>query len=319
MRAASAAIFCTTYDANALREIMGAPPNPVISSIDTFGSGGESSNNMIVRRAQASGLPYLLCRCESDDVVIDDDNSYYHEHIRRAAELKPKGIHSVNAGTSGGVWGEERGYCLMIGGEDAVIRRIDPNFSALAPVVDAAPRTPGREKTGGTAEHGRLHCRHSGAAHFARMVHNGIEYGIMASCAEGLNILRHANAGKDWRAVVAETTPLRRLELYLYDLNLAGIAEVWRRGSVIVSPPLDLDAISLLDSADLAKYAGRVSDSGRCTGQARPPPTSRCRPPCRVPLCTLTSVRAAKTTSPTSHYPHFNSSSAATKKKAAQK
>ena len=203
-------------------------------------------------------IPFL----EKDDVVIDGGNSYYHDDIRRAAELKPKGIHYVDAGTSGGVWGSERGYCLMIGGDDVVVQRIDPIFSALAPSIDSAPRTPGREKVGGTAEHGYLHCGPSGAGHFVKMVHNGIEYGMMASYAEGLNILKHANAGKQKQAVDAETTPLRNPEYYPYDLNIADIAEVWRRGSVIASWLLDLAAVSLLDSPDLAKYAGRVSDSG---------------------------------------------------------
>jgi 6-phosphogluconate dehydrogenase len=207
-------------------------------------------------------LKSLIRFLEQDDVVIDGGNSYYHDDIRRAADLKPKGIHYVDAGTSGGVWGAERGYCLMIGGEDAVVQRIEPIFSALAPGIDSAPRTPGREKTGGTAEHGYLHCGPNGAGHFVKMVHNGIEYGIMASYAEGLNILHHANAGKQKQTVDAETTPLRHPELYQYDLNLADITEVWRRGSVIASWLLDLAAISLLDSPDLAKFAGRVSDSG---------------------------------------------------------
>ncbi len=203
-------------------------------------------------------IPFL----KPDDVVIDGGNSYYHDDIRRAAELKSKGIHYVDVGTSGGVWGAERGYCLMIGGEEAVIRRLDPVFATLAPSVEAAPRTPGREKLGGTAEHGYLHCGPSGAGHFVKMVHNGIEYGIMAAYAEGLNILRHANAGKQRRSVDAETTPLRHPERYAYNLNLADIAEVWRRGSVIASWLLDLAATALLDSPDLAKFAGRVSDSG---------------------------------------------------------
>jgi 6-phosphogluconate dehydrogenase len=207
-------------------------------------------------------LKSLIPLLEGDDVVIDGGNSYYHDDIRRSAELKPKGIHYVDAGTSGGVWGSERGYCLMIGGDDAVVQRIDPIFSALAPQMDSAPRTPGREKIGGTAEHGYLHCGPSGAGHFVKMVHNGIEYGIMAAYAEGLNILRHANVGKQQRAADAETTPLRNPEHYLYDLNVADIAEVWRRGSVISSWLLDLAALSLLDSPDLAKFAGRVSDSG---------------------------------------------------------
>jgi len=209
-----------------------------------------------------STLDTLIPFLKADDVIIDGGNSYYHDDIRRATELKPKGIHYVDAGTSGGVWGSERGYCLMIGGDDAVVQRIDPIFSALAPNIDSAPRTPGREKVGGTAEHGYLHCGPSGAGHFVKMVHNGIEYGMMAAYAEGLNILRHANVGKQQRTADAETTPLRHPEHYLYDLNIADIAEVWRRGSVISSWLLDLAAISLLDSPDLTKFAGRVSDSG---------------------------------------------------------
>jgi 6-phosphogluconate dehydrogenase len=203
-------------------------------------------------------IPFL----EKDDVVIDGGNSFYHDDIRRAAELTPKGIHYVDVGTSGGVWGSERGYCLMIGGDNDVVHRIDPIFSALAPRIDSASRTPGREKVGGTAEHGYLHCGPSGAGHFVKMVHNGIEYGIMASYAEGLNILHHANAGKQKQTEDAETTPLRHPEYYPYSLNIADIAEVWRRGSVIASWLLDLAAISLLDSPDLAKFTGRVSDSG---------------------------------------------------------
>ena len=207
-------------------------------------------------------LKNLVPLLELNDMIIDGGNSYYHDDIRRATELKPKGIHYVDAGTSGGVWGSERGYCLMIGGDDAAVQRLDPIFSALAPSIDSAPRTPGREKVGGTAEHGYLHCGPSGAGHFVKMVHNGIEYGMMAAYAEGLNILRHANAGKRKQTVDAETTPLRHPERYLYDLNIADIAEVWRRGSVISSWLLDLAAISLLDSPDLKKFEGRVSDSG---------------------------------------------------------
>src|SRR5665213_3564097 len=207
-------------------------------------------------------LKTLIPLLEADDVVIDGGNSYYHDDLRRAADLKAKGIHYVDVGTSGGVWGSERGYCLMIGGDDAVVRRVDPIFFALAPSIDSAPRTPGREKVGGTAEHGYLHCGPSGAGHFVKMVHNGIEYGMMASYAEGLNILRHANVGKQTRTEDAETTPLRHPEYYPYELNIADIAEVWRRGSVIASWLLDLAAISLLDSPDLKKFAGRVSDSG---------------------------------------------------------
>ena len=207
-------------------------------------------------------LKTLIPLLEKDDVVIDGGNSYYHDDIRRAAELGLLGIHYVDVGTSGGVWGAERGFCLMIGGDEPVVRRIDPVFAALAPSIREAPRTPGREKVGGTAEHGYLHCGPSGAGHFVKMVHNGIEYGMMASYAEGLNILRHANAGKQQRTADAETEPLRHPELYKYELNLADITEVWRRGSVIASWLLDLAATSLLDSPDLAKFAGRVSDSG---------------------------------------------------------
>ena len=217
---------------------------------------------MVPAAAVDPTLKTLVPLLERDDVVIDGGNSYYHDDIRRAAEMKPKGIHYLDVGTSGGVWGSERGYCLMIGGDQTAVQRIDPIFAALAPSIEAAPRTPGREKLGGTAEHGYLHCGASGAGHFVKMVHNGIEYGIMASYAEGLNILRHANAGKEQRTVDAETTPLRHPEQYPYDLNLADIAEVWRRGSVIASWLLDLAATALLDSPDLEKFAGRVSDSG---------------------------------------------------------
>ena len=217
---------------------------------------------MVPAAAVDPTLKTLIPLLERDDVVIDGGNSYYHDDICRSVELKPKGIHYMDVGTSGGVWGSERGYCLMIGSNDAVVQRIDPILSALAPGIQSATRTPGREKAGGTAEHGYLHCGPTGAGHFVKMVHNGIEYGIMASYAEGLNILKHANAGTRPRTVDAETTPLRHPEYYPYDLNLADIAEVWRRGSVISSWLLDLAAISLLESPDLAKFAGRVSDSG---------------------------------------------------------
>jgi 6-phosphogluconate dehydrogenase len=196
------------------------------------------------------------------DMVIDGGNSYYHDDIRRAAELKHKGIHYVDVGTSGGVWGLERGYCLMIGGEKDIVQHLDPIFSVLAPGVNAAPRTAGREMVGGTAEQGYLHCGPNGAGHFVKMVHNGIEYAIMAAYAEGLNILHHANAGKQERTVDAETSPLRNPEYYQYDLNLPDVAELWRRGSVIGSWLLDLTADALLKSPDLANFHGRVSDSG---------------------------------------------------------
>ncbi len=207
-------------------------------------------------------LKDMIGRLKKDDIVIDGGNSYYRDDIRRAKEIKPRGIHYVDVGTSGGVWGLERGYCMMIGGEAEVVRRLDPIFATLAPPVDAAPRTPGREKVGGTAEHGYLHCGPHGAGHFVKMIHNGIEYGIMAAYAEGLNILRNANIGKRKHAVDAETAPLRDPEAYQYDFNLPDIAELWRRGSVIASWLLDLTASALLKNPDLGTFSGRVSDSG---------------------------------------------------------
>jgi 6-phosphogluconate dehydrogenase len=207
-------------------------------------------------------LAKLVPMLEPDDVVIDGGNSYYHDDIRRAAELKAKGIHYVDTGTSGGVWGADRGYCLMIGGEEAVVRRLDPIFRSLSPGIGEIAQTPGRKRLSGTAEQGYLHCGPSGAGHFVKMVHNGIEYGMMAAYAEGLNILRHANEGKQASALDAETTPMRNPEFYQYELNLPDVAEVWRRGSVISSWLLDLAAQALIDSPDLAKFAGHVSDSG---------------------------------------------------------
>jgi 6-phosphogluconate dehydrogenase len=209
-----------------------------------------------------SSIGQLAPKMQNDDVLIDGGNSYYIDDIRRQNELRPRGIHYVDVGTSGGVWGLERGYCMMIGGDTEAVKRLDPVFQALAPGRGDIPRTPGREKVGGTAEEGYLHCGPSGAGHFVKMVHNGIEYGIMAAYAEGLNILRHANVGKARRDVDAETTPLRHPEHYQYDLNLPDVAEVWRRGSVIASWLLDLTAIALLKSPDLANFSGRVSDSG---------------------------------------------------------
>jgi 6-phosphogluconate dehydrogenase len=200
---------------------------------------------------------------EQGDIIVDGGNSHYIDDIRRAKALATHGMHYVDAGTSGGVWGLERGYCQMIGGEPDVVQHLDPLFATLAPAVDSAPRTVGRDpKVGGTAEHGYLHCGPSGAGHFVKMVHNGIEYGIMAAYAEGLNILRHANAGRKASAADAETTPLRNPELYQYDLNLPDITEVWRRGSVIASWLLDLTTNALAADPDLKTFAGRVSDSG---------------------------------------------------------
>jgi len=204
-----------------------------------------------------------LASCvQKGDIIVDGGNSYYVDDIRRAKELALKGIHYIDCGTSGGVWGLERGYCLMIGGEDSVVRHLDPIFSALAPGTGDITTTPGREKTGSTAEQGYLHCGPNGSGHFVKMVHNGIEYGIMAAYAEGFNILRHADVGVHQQTVDAETTPLRTPEEYQYKLNLADIAELWRRGSVISSWLLDLTASALLKDPSLAGFAGRVSDSG---------------------------------------------------------
>jgi 6-phosphogluconate dehydrogenase len=196
------------------------------------------------------------------DVIIDGGNSYYRDDIRRSRSLAAKGILYVDVGTSGGVWGKERGYCLMIGGDADVVDRLDPIFATLAPPLESAPRTPGRSGPPTTAEHGYLRCGPSGAGHFVKMVHNGIEYGLMAAYAEGLNILKGANAGKEARAVDAETAPLQDPELYQYDLDLRDIAEVWRRGSVIASWLLDLTAAALARDPALGNFSGRVSDSG---------------------------------------------------------
>jgi 6-phosphogluconate dehydrogenase len=207
-------------------------------------------------------LDKLAPLLEAGDIVVDGGNSYYRDDIERAKRLEPKGIHYVDAGVSGGVWGLERGFCQMIGGPDEAVQGLDPIFASLAPAVDSAPRTPGREKAGGTAEHGYLHCGPHGAGHFVKMVHNGIEYGLMAAYAEGLNILKGANAGKKSHEIDAETAPLREPEYYQYDLNLTDVTEVWRRGSVIGSWLLDLLADALMEDPELANFEGRVSDSG---------------------------------------------------------
>ncbi|HVB79603.1 MAG TPA: decarboxylating 6-phosphogluconate dehydrogenase [Candidatus Binataceae bacterium] len=208
-------------------------------------------------------LADLSERFEPGDILVDGGNSYYVDDLRRAKALRAKGLHYVDAGTSGGVWGLERGFCQMIGGEPEVVKHLDPIFATLAPPLDSAPRTPARAKAApGTAEHGYLHCGPNGAGHFVKMVHNGIEYGLMAAYAEGMNILRHANVGKQRHVADAETAPLRQPELYQYDFNLPDIAEVWRRGSVIASWLLDLTAAALAGDPELAKFAGRVSDSG---------------------------------------------------------
>lgn len=218
---------------------------------------------LMVPAAAVDGmLPGLAGKLEAGDIAIDGGNSHYIDDIRRAKELSMEGLHHVDVGTSGGVWGFERGYCQMIGGEGDIVNHLDPIFKTLAPGRGNADRTPGREKSGGTAEEGYLHCGPHGAGHFVKMVHNGIEYGLMAAYAEGLNILKHANAGKLQPEADAETTPLRNPEHYQYDFNLADVTEVWRRGSVVASWLLDLTAIALFEQPTLGRLSGRVSDSG---------------------------------------------------------
>jgi 6-phosphogluconate dehydrogenase len=217
---------------------------------------------MVPAAAVDETIAKILPSLVAGDILIDGGNSYYIDDIRRAKELGPKNIHYVDVGTSGGVWGLERGYCMMIGGENDVVKHLDPIFATLGPGIGDIPRTPGREKIAGTAEKGYLHCGPNGAGHFVKMVHNGIEYGIMAAYAEGLNILKNADVGKKQHEIDAETTPLRDPEHYQYELNLRDVAEVWRRGSVISSWLLDLTASALVEDPSLAKFAGRVSDSG---------------------------------------------------------
>lgn len=217
---------------------------------------------MVPAAVVESTLAELSPRFEPGDIIIDGGNSHYVDDLRRAGELAARGIHFVDVGTSGGVWGLERGFCLMIGGDNAVVRHLDPIFATLAPGSDAASPTPARSRAAGTADRGYLHCGPSGAGHFVKMIHNGIEYGVMAAYAEGLNILRHANAGARTHAKDAETTPLEHPEFYQYDFNIAEIAEVWRRGSVIRSWLLDLAANALAADPQLDKFEGVVSDSG---------------------------------------------------------
>ena len=217
---------------------------------------------MVPAAAVDSTIDELLPLLEKGDTIIDGGNSYYIDDIRRAKHIAPKGIHYVDVGTSGGVWGLERGYCMMIGGENEIVQHLDPIFRTLAPGIGDIPRTLGRPENQGTAELGYLHCGANGAGHFVKMVHNGIEYGIMAAYAEGMNILKNANIGKQMQTIDAETTPLRDPEYYQYDLNLTDISEVWRRGSVVASWLLDLTANSLVKDPTLTNFAGRVSDSG---------------------------------------------------------
>ena len=257
---------CVVYDAQ---------PEPIAALVREGATGAASLEDLVAKltapRAVWLMVPAAVVDDElaalapllaAGDTVIDGGNSHYHDDIRRARELGARSLHYLDVGTSGGVWGLERGYCLMIGGEEAVVRRLDPIFRTLAPGVAAAVRTPGREGAAGPAEQGYLHCGPSGAGHFVKMVHNGIEYGLMAAYAEGLNILRHADAGLRPREADAETTPLRQPELYQYTLDLPAVAEVWRRGSVIASWLLDLTAAALQASPDLAGFSGTVSDSG---------------------------------------------------------
>jgi len=257
---------CVVYDRNA----------EAVATLAAEGATGSSSLEDFITKMQPARAVWIMVPAavvdstlsdladlmETGDIVIDGGNSYYIDDIRRATELKSKGIHYVDVGTSGGVWGMERGYCQMIGGEAGIVQHLDPIFKTLAPGRGSIPRTPGREGVEGTAEEGYLHCGPSGAGHFVKMVHNGIEYGLMAAYAEGLNILRHANIGRGDRAADAETTPLRNPEHYQYDLNLTDITELWRRGSVVASWLLDLTAISLLQQPDLTGFSGQVSDSG---------------------------------------------------------
>jgi 6-phosphogluconate dehydrogenase len=217
---------------------------------------------MVPAAVTDASIADLVPLLERGDAIIDGGNSYYIDDLRRAGELREKGIEYVDVGTSGGVWGLERGYCMMIGGSEAVVKRLDPIFNTLAPGIGDVARTPGRPENQGTAERGYLHCGPNGAGHFVKMVHNGIEYGMMAAYAEGLGVLHSADIGKKTHAVDAETTPLRNPEHYQYELNLGEITEVWRRGSVIASWLLDLTAQAFVQDADFAQFAGRVSDSG---------------------------------------------------------
>jgi 6-phosphogluconate dehydrogenase len=257
---------CVVYDvsAEATRALAGEGARGATSLSDFVARLGAPRTVWIMVPAAVvdSTLAPLAPLLSAGDVVVDGGNSHYLDDVARAKRLAARGIHHVDCGTSGGVWGLERGYCLMIGGEADVVERLDPLFATLAPGLDAAPRTRGREGSASTAERGYLRCGPNGAGHFVKMVHNGIEYGLMAAYAEGLNILAHANAGSQSRAADAETTPLRNPEHFRYELNLADVAEVWRRGSVIASWLLDLTAAALAGDPELERFAGRVSDSG---------------------------------------------------------
>jgi 6-phosphogluconate dehydrogenase len=257
---------CVVYDANPqAAQALSSAGAMAAASLDEFISKLTPPRTawlMVPAAAVDEILSDLAARLQIGDIIVDGGNSYYIDAIRRAEALVPKGIHYLDVGTSGGIWGHERGYCLMIGGPEPALRHLEPIFKTLAPGRGALPRTPGREQVSSTAEEGYLHCGPTGAGHFVKMVHNGIEYGLMAAYAEGLNILRRANVGKQGRSIDAETPPLRNPEHYRYDFNLPNIAEVWRRGSVVASWLLDLTAAALLKDPDLAQFVGRVSDSG---------------------------------------------------------
>ncbi len=256
---------CVVFDVRpgAAKELTGATPAASLAELASQLKTPRVVWMMLPAAVVDSTLAELAPLLARDDVVVDGGNSHYHDAIRRARELGERGIHYLDVGVSGGVWGLDYGYCQMIGGEAEVAKRLDPIFASLAPGFESAPRTQGREGEPGPAEHGYVYCGPAGAGHFVKMVHNGIEYGIMAAYAEGLNILRHANVGKKQPGSAdAETTPLRNPEHYQYDLDLAAITEVWRRGSVIRSWLLDLTAAALRESPDLGRFTGRVSDSG---------------------------------------------------------
>jgi 6-phosphogluconate dehydrogenase len=257
---------CVVYDVNkdAVKELEGEGATGALTVAEFVGKLSKPRAAWVMVPAAFTGetVMELAQAMDPGDIIIDGGNSYYRDDIDRAAALQKMDVHYVDCGTSGGVFGLDRGFCLMIGGEDEVVQRLDPIFKTIAPGVDSAPRTPGLTGEPSTAENGYLHCGPNGAGHFVKMVHNGIEYGIMAAYAEGLNVLKHANAGKVKRDEDAETTPLRNPEYYQYDLDLPAVTEVWRRGSVIASWLLDLAAHSFSQSADLAEFTGRVSDSG---------------------------------------------------------
>ena len=257
---------CVVYNRNPepVRAMAAAGANPAFSYVELAQklAPPRAVWLMVPAAVVDTAIEALLPVLDEGDILIDGGNSHYHDDIARAERLRARGIHYVDCGTSGGVWGLERGYCLMIGGATEVVRHLDPIFATLAPGRGAAPRTPGRETKGGTAEAGYLHCGPAGAGHFVKMVHNGVEYGLMAAYAEGLNLLKHANSGAAGRAAHAETSPLRHPEHFRHDFDHADITELWRRGSVVASWLLDLTAESLLESPQLEEFAGRVSDSG---------------------------------------------------------